>query len=451
MYTTNANNLESIGGEELLLAATRILLAHSREKIFIKDKDLIYRGVSQKFAQMAGWESEEDLVGKTDFEIFQDQELAQRYRDDDLKLIAQQQDLLNYVEPITEKDGHARFASTSKFVLTDRNGQFLGLAGVSRDITNEYYLKRHSNRALEYLFDLPPKAYFAAYLDLEEWRIVNEHHQAVDGHEFVPHTQIDALLSRAYERIADRRWPAASFYRDFSKETIASLYEAGKREIIMEYRRVVTSGVIQWVRDEIHLLKDNVSGHLCMMLVVWDVHAAKLEEEERIRMAERDELTGLLNRKATMQLIQERLERSFDDDNHALLMIDADYFKPVNDTYGHQAGDKVLTELAKEISSSFRSSDIIGRIGGDEFFVLMTHVPDRSTVEKKVDSLLKKIKNVHYEDSYLSASIGVSIFPDDAKTLEEMYALADKAMYAAKETRGLVIFAEDMPGKQKDA
>lgn len=431
----------------LLSVSTQKLLAHLQEKIFIKDKDLIYRGASMKFAKMAGWDSPDDLIGKTDFEVFRDQELAQRYRDDDLELICQQHDHVNYVEPITEGDGHARFASTSKFVLKDQDGQFLGIAGLSRDITNEYFLKRHSIRALEYLFDLPPKVYFATYLDLDEWRIINEHHQGVDGCEFTVHTQMDALISRAYDRIADRRWPAASFYRDFSRDAIADLYESGKREIIMEYRRNVSDGEIRWVRDEIHLLRDNVSGHLCMMLVVWDIHAAKLEEEDRIRRAERDELTGLLNRKATMQFIQERLERSFKDDKHALLMIDADRFKSVNDTYGHQAGDQVLTELAKEIGGSFRSSDIVGRIGGDEFFVLMTHVPDRSTVEKKMEALKSRIKSVHHEEIYLSASIGVSIFPDDARTLEEMYSKADQAMYAAKTVRDQVVFAEDLPIK----
>ena len=315
---------------------------------------------------------------------------------------------------------------------------------MSRDITNEYYLKRHSNRALEYLFDLPPKAFFAAYLDLEEWRIVNEHHQAVNGNEFSVHPKMDDLVSKAYERIADRRWPAATFYRDFSREAIANLYESGKREIVMEYRRSNNNGVVRWVRDEIHLLKDNVSGHLCMMLVVWDVHAAKLEEEERIRLAEHDELTGLLNRRATMQLIRERLDHSFQDDQHALMMIDADHFKPVNDTYGHQAGDQVLTELAKQISSSFRSTDIIGRIGGDEFFVLMTRVPDRNAVEQKAETLRSKINSVHFKDIHLSASIGVSMFPGDSRTLDEMYALADKAMYIAKKKRNHVVFAEDV-------
>ena len=429
---------------ELLLAAAKELIAHSREKIFVKDKDFRYRGASLKFSMMAGVESPDDLIGKTDFEIFEDKELAQRYRNEDLKIVREKKNMINFIDPLTEMDGHARYASTSKFYLTNADGDFIGIVGVSNDITNEYYLKRHSNPVLEYMFDLPANVYFAAYIDLEDWRIIKENRQVVDGNKFDFHVDIQELFTKAYENIADRRWPAADFYRNFSKETIMELYESQKYKITLEYRRNLDKKTIRWVRDDIHLLKDNVSGHISMMLVVWDIHEAKVEEEERIRRAERDELTGLLNRKATMGLIREKLDNSFDDDKHALMMLDADYFKSVNDTYGHQAGDKVLVELAKEISGCFRSSDIVGRIGGDEFFILMTRIPDRATVEKKVRVLLDRIKGVYCKEIHLSASIGISMFPQDAGTLEEMYAKADKAMYAAKEARGRVVFAEDL-------
>ncbi len=444
MRVDERNDEKMMETKELLYAATLKLLESSREKIFIKDKDLVYRGASRKFAKMAGWETEKDLFGKTDFEIFEDQELAQRYRNDDLRLIENSHDLIDYIEPIVGTNGNARFASTSKYVLRDENGNFMGLAGVSRDVTQEYYSKRHSNKALEYLFDLPKDAYFAAYLDLDEWRIVNENHQQVKGRAFRVHSNVDRLIGNAYERIADRRWPAANFYRTFSREAIHELYLSGKTEIQMEYRRIVSENEMLWVRDELHLLEDNVSGHLCMMLVVRDIHEAKIQEEEQMRNAERDDLTGLLTRKATMQLIRHSLENSLLYDRHALLMIDMDHFKAINDTYGHPAGDQALVDTANVIRENFRSSDIVGRIGGDEFFVLMTHVPDRATVEKKAISLVEKLNRVHYADIYLSASVGISVYPEDAGDLDMMYAKADKAMYEAKKARNAYVFAEDM-------
>lgn len=418
---------------ELILSASCQLLKHSREKIFIKDKDLIYRGASAKFAAMAGWENEADLIGKTDFEIFADQELALRYREDDKKLIEHQADLIDYVEPITEKDGKPRYASTSKFLLRDRNGQFIGLVGVSRDITMEYYLQRNRVRELEYLFSLPRDVYFAAYLDVDDWRIISEHHQSVNGFDFTFHNKIDTLAANGYKRVVDPHGSARAFYEAFNKSALTALYHSGKRETVMEYQRFVNGSEARWVRDEISFLVDAISGHLCMMLVVRDIHQRKLDEEEQIRLAERDEVTGLLNRKATMQLIRERLAQSSPDEQHALFMIDADYFKDVNDTYGHQAGDLALADFAKAINSCFRSTDLIGRIGGDEFFVLMTHVPDTTAVQAKADVLLNALRAVHYGQLHLSASIGISLYPADSESLEGLYALADKAMYAVKD------------------
>ena len=441
-FTDNEENVD------LLLAASHMLLKHSREKIFIKDKDLIYRAASTKFAVMAGWKDASDLIGKTDFEIFADQELALRYREDDQKLIRRQTDLVDYVKPITEKDGQPRYASTSKFILRDRNGSFMGLVGVSRDITMDYYLKRNRTRELEYLFSLPRDVYFAAYLDIDDWRLVNESHQQVHGHDFAYHHSIDALVSRAHERIAEPESAARSFYDQFTQQHLQALYADGTRESVMEYQRCTSDGTLLWVRDEIRFLKDAISGHLCMMLVVRDIQQRKTDEAERIRLADRDEVTGLLDRKATMQLIRDRLELSSPDEKHALIMIDADYFKDVNDTYGHQAGDQALASFAQAISSNFRATDLVGRIGGDEFFVLMTNVRDRKAVETKTEQLLSDLRAVHYESVHLSASIGVSFFPCDSATLEGMYQLSDKAMYAVKDAgKNGVLFASDLAEK----
>ena len=434
---------------ELLLNALTPLLRHSREKIFVKDKDLIYRAASQKFVTMAGWETEADIIGKTDFEIFNDQEIALRYREDDKKLVKQQSDLINYVEPLTEKDGRRRYASTSKFILRDDDGQFIGLVGVSRDITMDYYLQRNRIRELEYLFALPPDVYFAAYLDINDWYIISEHHQSVNSSEFAQHVSIDALVQSKQQNLVDLRCPARTFYQDFNHDTLTELYKTGNKEFVMEYQRYTASGEPRWVRDEVFLLEDAYNGHLCVMLVVRDIQQRKSDEAEHIRLAEHDELTGLLNRKATMQLIREQLAHSKPGDQHALFMIDADYFKDVNNTYGHQAGDQALTEFAQAITKCFRSTDIVGRIGGDEFFVLMTYTPDRAIVQIRAHQVLDSLRAVHYRDIHLSASIGVSFFPSEADTLEDLYALADKAMYTVKGNgRNGICFSADFPADE---
>ena len=449
MADTKTRSPEQELRSELILSASQHLFKCSQEKIFIKDKDLIYRAASTKFARMAGWEDESDLIGKTDFEIFDDQDLAMRYREDDKRLIAQDMDLIEYIEPITEKDGKPRYASTSKFILRDEQGNFAGLVGVSKDITMEYYLQRNRVRELEYLFSLPHDVYFAAYLDIEDWRIISEHHQRVNGFDFNFHNQIETLAANAHERLVAHHTPACTFYRNFTPAALFSLYQGGERDMVLEYQRYITPDETRWVRDEIHFLEDAISGHLCMMLAVRDIHQRKLDEADLIRLTEQDEVTGLLNRKATMQLIRERLAHSAPGEKHALFMIDADYFKDVNNTYGHQAGDRALADFAKAINSCFRPTDVIGRIGGDEFFVLMTNVPDRTTVTRRAETLLNALRAVQYADIHLSASIGICFYPTDATALEEMYGLSDKAMYAIKDAgRNGICFVSDLTHQQ---
>lgn len=430
---------------ELILQATARMLKHSHEKIFVKDKNLIYRAASQKFVNMAGWENVSDIIGKTDFDIFEDKELAASYRADDELLIERQTDLVDLIEPLTEKDGKPRYASTSKFILRDSNGDFFGLVGVSRDVTMEYYLQRNQIRELEYLFALPPDIYVAFYMDIDAWRIVSEHHHVVKGIDFSFLSTIDAFIDNCRSRVIDQSNPVYEFLSHFTQKKLTELYQGGTNTVVFEYQRRMLSDDIRWVRTEVSFLHDSVTGNLSVMLTIRDIQQRKSDEEERVRLADRDELTGLLNRKATMQLIRDRLAQSTPNEKHALFMIDADYFKDVNNTYGHQAGDQALADFARTIGNTFRSTDLIGRIGGDEFFVLMTSIPDRDAVERKAQNLLEALRTVHYEQVYMSASIGISIYPNDSMTLEDMYALSDKAMYAVKDRgRNGICFISDI-------
>lgn len=429
----------------LKLTAMDKLVQNVGHHVFLKDMNLIYRAASPVFADITG-HSVEEVIGKTDFELFP-QELAQRYRDDDMALLARGEDLLNFVEPITREDGKPRYCSTSKYILRDDRGSPVGLMGISRDVTMEYYVQRNHRQELAYLFYLPDDVYFAVYIDLQDSRIIAENRQEVGGYSFPPHNSVSALGKAAFSRIADYRWPAHSFYRDFSVPFLREFYENGKREITMEYRRKMPDDSLRWVQDELIFLRDHANGHLCVMMIVRDIQQRKLEEQEHIRQAERDELTGVLSRSATMRLIREELEARRGGACHALLMIDVDHFKEVNDNFGHQEGDRVLALMAKTIQNSFRNSDLVGRIGGDEFFVLMKHVPNRGIVEEKAELLRENMNALYAGDGALrlSGSIGIAFSDRDGKDLEQLYKTADSALYRAKDLgRNRVFFAEDL-------
>lgn len=154
-----------------------------------------------------------------------------------------------------------------------------------------------------------------------------------------------------------------------------------------------------------------------------------------IERAEHDSLTGLLNRSSVSQLVEQTLsDEHASTSMHALFIIDLDDFKRINDTWGHRAGDNCLKTIAQVLKSSFRSSDLIGRLGGDEFIIFMRFVGKREVVEEKAAALLDTIKhaNTQYAGITLNASIGVSLFHKDGTNLDQLYERADKAMYKAK-------------------
>ena len=185
------------------------------------------------------------------------------------------------------------------------------------------------------------------------------------------------------------------------------------------------------------------SGHLCAMLTAKDIDGQKQEEKKLLEAAQLDKMTMVLNRETTMESIGQVLVNE-PNQMHALLMIDVDNFKSLNDTLGHQMGDKFLIALAAEIKDSFSESDIVGRVGGDEFFVLMRDVAGIRETEQKAEELLAAILKVgaDYPDIPISGSIGIGMYPQNGVSLGQLYAQADSALYRAKRTgKNQYIFA----------
>ena len=168
------------------------------------------------------------------------------------------------------------------------------------------------------------------------------------------------------------------------------------------------------------------------------VALASVEREEALyKQANFDHLTGLPNR----QLMKDQLTQYLSNarrDNHsgALLFLDLDRFKEINDVFGHSTGDVVLSQAAERIVSEVRGRDTVARLGGDEFVVILPNVRNDRIVRATAERLLDKLGeafSVREIDHYVSASIGIALFPDDGATVETLLKNADAAMYRAKE------------------
>ena len=179
--------------------------------------------------------------------------------------------------------------------------------------------------------------------------------------------------------------------------------------------------------------------------------AAALEQEEGSRLAGlHDNLTGLPNR----VLFTDRLEHGIAQAKRhrwilAVMFVDLDNFKTINDTYGHPAGDAILRAVATRLKHNTRSEDTVSRYGGDEFLYLVTHLHNQKDIATIAEKILKALQapcKVNARDLivnlHLEASIGISIFPRDGVTSSALIKSADEAMYGAKENKFGFAFAQ---------
>jgi diguanylate cyclase (GGDEF)-like protein len=176
-----------------------------------------------------------------------------------------------------------------------------------------------------------------------------------------------------------------------------------------------------------------------------DVSSQKAAEEELERMAYYDPLTGLPNR----ALFKDRLQHEIDVAQRkgtriAVLFIDLDRFKYVNDTLGHEAGDQLLVETSRRIRSSVRQSDTLARLGGDEFTLILADIGKpaaASIVAEKVIRALQDRFQIDGREVFIGASIGIGLYPDDGRSVSTLIKNADTAMYLAKQAgRGICRF-----------
>jgi len=162
------------------------------------------------------------------------------------------------------------------------------------------------------------------------------------------------------------------------------------------------------------------------------------EQTQKLKhQAHHDPLTNLPNR----TLFQDRLSQSIitakrNNEMFALFFIDLDQFKKINDSLGHHIGDEVLVEAAKRLQSTLREEDTLSRLGGDEFTIIIKdvkHIQDASVVAQKIINVMKEPMNIDNHLLYISSSIGISIYPDDATTSNNLIKYSDAAMYKAKD------------------
>lgn len=211
--------------------------------------------------------------------------------------------------------------------------------------------------------------------------------------------------------------------------------ENGSPYEMAEVRMVNAQGRYLWVRFRANAIRSKEGVLTKIVGILINIDAEKQAARALQERAERDSLTRLLNKNAARRQAEEYLSRFPGGAECAMLIIDLDNFKHVNDRYGHLFGDTVLTRVSKEISKLFREQDIVARIGGDEFLVLMRGVSQRNLLESRCQRLLNIFSCIFQNGSQrlpLSCSIGIALSPEHGTSYYELFNRADQALYRAK-------------------
>ena len=191
----------------------------------------------------------------------------------------------------------------------------------------------------------------------------------------------------------------------------------------------------RWYEIEFNLLTDEDNNALGYVGSIHDIDELKASTLEFKNKSQHDSLTGLYNNASIKEIIEDYFQRRGKEKTNALIILDLDDFKNVNDTYGHRFGDRVIKAAADTLNNTFGENDLTARIGGDEFLVFCKDFLDMSSVNEKVKKMFDNFAEnpVGEEEKYIiKASVGISVSPQDGNTFKRLFDKADRNMYKVK-------------------
>jgi len=319
-------------------------------------------------------------------------------------------------------DGSIRHLHSYTQVDVDADNQITRVFGITKDITDEVNAAAKLEQAST-VFSSTSEAIFIT----DENNLISSINPAYT--KTTGYSEQDVLGKDP--RILNSGHHDKNFFKVFWRELKATGHWQG--EIWNRHK----DGHVFPVWQSIASIKDS-SGKIIQFVSLFSDISARKADEELIRyQANYDSLTGLPNRNLFLDRINIALKHAHRNNKQlALLLLDLDRFKWINDTLGHKAGDVILQETASRLKESVRDSDTVARLGGDEFAIILpelNHVSDAESIANKIFSAFKAPLSIDGNEIHISGSIGITLFPDDADNVDSLQMNADSAMYSAKE------------------
>jgi diguanylate cyclase (GGDEF)-like protein/PAS domain S-box-containing protein len=251
------------------------------------------------------------------------------------------------------------------------------------------------------------------------------------------------ILGYTVDQLAAMDFASITHPEDLAKDMfmVSDLIHGKKKRFVMEKRYLRKDGEIIHVTIHVSLVRDARRRPRYFIAQIVDITERKRYEQTIKHLAYHDPLTGLPNRvmlrdKLAVALTQARGCQEM----LAVIFLDLDRFKVINDTLGHYIGDQALKLIAERLVGAVRASDVVARLGGDEFTVILPGISDESDVFKVLRKLMEALQQpmrLEEREFSVSASVGIALYPRDGQDSEQLLQMADKAMYTAKKRKGI--------------
>lgn len=407
----------------------RVILDNVDAYIYLKDADGNYLFANKPVREL--WQSEmADIIGYGDDKFF-DAKTAAHIRSNDQRVLQGGETLRAEETNTVPETGITHTFLYTKLPLRHEDGSIYALCGISTDITTRKKIElelAEREAQLRTLIEAVPDA--IQFKDGEgRWLIANNiclSNFGLEGKEWQNLT--DTEIGLRYPHLAEameaciardnEAWAAGQIFRVEDSSTgpngVMSHYDVHKIPLF----------------DEEHKRK-------ALVIVARDVTDKKQSEELIWHQANFDFLTQLPNRRMFRDRLSQDLKKAHRGGlKLALLFLDLDHFKEVNDTLGHDMGDILLIEAAQRITACVRESDTVARLGGDEFTIILAELDDLGAIERIADNIIHALRlpfQLGDNTVYVSASIGITLYPDDCTELEDLLKNADQSMFASKQ------------------
>ena len=356
-----------------------------------------------------------------------------------LSLILQKKGFVELELKLIKKNGHHIWTSCLLRLMTMEDGSNY-FCGILEDITKKRRYRKMERKQFETL----KRAKQELAVNEERYRIIME--QVADPvfdynfqtQEFYCSPSLKKCFGSEgdFGGLLDKLYHTDFIHSDDRSHIINDIYLFinGMQPSCPEYRLKDATKSYRWYRIKGRLICSENGIPLRAIALITDIDKEKRERLNLKERAERDLLSGLYNHVTTTNIINKAIEESDKNSQHALLLIDIDNFKYVNDNLGHLLGDELIENISYKLKKQFRDGDIIGRIGGDEFVVFLKNIKEKDAAHRAeiVQEIFNNTNLNEKNDFKVSGSMGISIYPRDGDNYHALLKKADIAMYAAK-------------------